>query len=440
MNGTAPRAAGLLLVAVALAAGCSSTPPTPLPPPAATPDQTAALPTAATLSPTASPDSTSTVPSPTPGPTPTPVLAISAGALRSVPGYEPDGARPSVAHGPMVFHADRNNLVVADLSTGRYRAFATAPTHGAQIVAATASRAFALETWHPQASSSTGQVPGCAGAGTPLSWRLWAVDIATGSRELLDSGNNRRIAYGGECADVNPPAVAANGNRVAYTQEAASPAFPFATRIVVLLLTTGATVRSIVAPGFVMDLGMSGHAIAYRDCEVPAGPDAIDQIDCAATVVADDRSGPQRVDAHADALAIGAGRLAWHRDRRAAGGADGSILTRQIGATASVWLGPPIDPAIVPDDASFIAAASDVVAWSVDGTGSDEARTSELVVWTTRDPVPRAIDGFGPPGFQVLFNAVGAGWLTWFGQGIGSTGKASGLYGARFGALVPLGN
>ena len=328
---------------------------------------------------------------PTPGATPTPVLAIPANVLRTVPGYVPNGAHPSVAYGPMFFDTDGHNVALADLSTGTHRVIATAPAHGAQLVAATASRVFVVEAWHPQASSSSGQIPGCPDAGKPLSWRIWAVDIATGSETVLDSGSNRRVAFGGACADVNPPDVAADGNRVAYTLEAASPAFPFATRIVVVSLRTGTTIRTITAPGFVMDLGVSGHDLAYRDCEVPAGPDAIDQFDCAVTLLAGDRTGPQQIDAHADGLAIGAERLAWHRTGQDARSADGSILTEQIGATTPVWLGPPSGQAIIPDGASSITASRDVVAWLVDGTGSDGAATSELVVWATRDPVPRAV-------------------------------------------------
>jgi len=413
-----------------LIAGCATPGPSPTPRPSPGPPSAAAS--------AVPPSAEATTPGPTsvPGRSPAPAtMSIPAGALRSLPGLGPRAAQGPLVYGELNRVAGESTgdaVALGDLTSGLVRPLIRlAAGHALADLAATDGRVVWVETWRDQPSPPGNAIPGCVDAGKPLRWRIRTLVPGAPAQDVA-SGTNVRTAIGGECADVNPPVVAIDGDRLAYALEAATSASPVGNRIVVVSLASGSAIRTISTTGLVLDLRLSGTAIAYREC-LPTFDDAtVEPLDCRVMATASDDRLPAPVEAHASALALGGTRLAWVRSEAG----DGSIFTSVLGSDEIVRVAVPLDATLAVQGARLLAASDGVVAWSVDGTeiGGSEAGfwTSRLAVWLPGDPSARLLRGHGPPDFV----AVGGGWLVWRDY-VGKAGGApEGLYGVPLEALV----
>lgn len=424
MRGGDMRIGGLVLAtAVIVSAGCATTPPSVSPETSATPVSTGSpSPSALIASPTATPTST-------PTPTATPLLVtVPIEALRSLP----MGA--SAVFGSRVFTFDSSKtgtletITMRDLATGAASVLGrTSEGHYVDAIVATATRLLWVETWRRDHPTPPGYAL-CLDQGRPLRWRIVVMVLATRARSVIASGSNVRTAIDGECADVNPPVIAVDGDRVAYTLELASRAHPFANRIVVRSLVDSTRIRTIATAGLVEDLALHGPVVAYRD-NVGSDPSlgAIDPYDGRLMVATADDAPPVRLDVHVRAASIGEGRIAWAR----ADTTDGSVWTEVLGSHTKRLLRPVLAPDFQPESVSQIAVGRATVAWVIWGTANSDTGTSRLALWTDGGLGPGLVDGFAQPGYV----ALGGGWLVWDAELGADGGEPGGLYGLPVSAL-----
>lgn len=413
----------VICLAVVIVAGCGSTPSPAAQVPVASSsgspaDRSSAAPPSSAPPSAASPSSTP------------PTLAVPEGPLHVLPAGAPWATYGSRALETTagVKSTVAGTLTMSDLATGRTVTLATLPEHHevAQAVT-TADRVSWVETWRDHPSPPTNAVPGCVDAGKPLRWEISALVIATGRRSVVASGTNVRTAIGGECADVNPPVIAAEGGRVAYTLEAASPDRPVANRIVVRSLDDGHEIRSITTAGLVQNLLLDGQTIVYRDLTTfdPLSS-IVDRADAHLMVVVDDAAAPTQLDEHVDAVGLGGGRIAWSRRDSA----DGSVWTVMLGSRAREHLTGLAGSDFAAETVSQIAVSADLIAWTVWGRIGD-LNTSRLAAWRRGEPSPRFVAGFDQPDYV----GISAGWLVWNASINDLEGKPAGLYGIPLAAL-----
>lgn len=394
------------LVAV-LAMGCASTvPPSSSLPTASPAPASAPLPTA---SPSRSPVVVPSAPSSAAAsPQPFPLtLLVPDPAVHVLPSEQPWATYGSLSIGETPFgRSARVSLTMSDLATRTTVTLATlAKGHALAQVATTADRVVWVEIWRDHPSPSSNQVPGCVDAGKPLRWKVAALVIATRKASTLASGTNVRTAVGGECADVNPPVIGADADRVAYTLEAASPAHPVANRIVVRSLLDGTKVRSVTSTGLVRDLLLDGQAIAYRDnTNVDRGSGTVYPFDGRLMAIADDAAAPTVLDEHVRAAGLGGGRLAWIRGDAT----DGSMWTAMLGSDQRLHVTGFVAPDFTANGADQIDVSGAVIAWTVTGLAGD-INTSRLAAWLNGDPSARYVAGFLDPDYV----GVSGGWLVW---------------------------
>ncbi len=403
-------------------------------------------------SPSASPQST-------PAPSGTPVAASPSAVPSDVPTAEPStdaSAEPgsslitipvqalkSLAEGPTVFFGSRvftitpvqagdsSTITMADFGNAGVTALATTDTgHALAGLVATADSLVWVETWRDHPSPPSGAVPGCEDTGKPLRWRIVRLVIASKVQSVVASGTTLRTAFEGECADVNPPVIAADGDRVAYTEEAASKAHPFANRVVVRSISEGTQIRAFTTNGIVQDLHLLGAVIAYRDdLAVPPVVAFADPFDGQLMVTSTDAAPPVAVAEHISAAALGDGRIAWI----SAAATDGSAWTESLTSGVKTQLQVSDASDFHPDGASRIAVSKTTVTWIVQGSGSDSVGTSRLGLWTPGGIGPGLVDGIAQPEFV----ALSAGWLVWDSSTDAPGGEPSGLFGLPESALVP---
>ena len=396
-----------LLGAVVLAACTSNVPPTS----PATPGPTASAARSPSGAPTILATPTAALPSATPTPSPTdigpPTLAIPDAAVHV---WKDGGAAVSFGSRFFGWESTRRNtttsITTGDLATGKSLALATlAKGHGVTEMAATTDRLIWVETWRDHPSPPSHSVPGCVDAGKPLRWRISAIGLASHAQTTLASGTNRRTAVDGECADVNPPVVAADGDRMAYTIEAPTPGKPAANRIVVRSLVDGTVIRRVQSQGLVRDLQLDGRAIAYRDLPAQHPPEAfVDPFDGTLMATTDDSMPPAEIDEHVGVSGLGGGRLAWVNT----GAADGSMSTTVLGSDVVFRSLGFVAPDFVADGVEQIAVRGDLVAWIVSGLDGDIG-TSRLAFWRSPDPSTRYVAGFLQPDYVGL----SGGWFVW---------------------------
>ncbi|HZC33110.1 MAG TPA: hypothetical protein VE640_07465, partial [Candidatus Bathyarchaeia archaeon] len=161
---------------------------------------------------------------------------------------------------PMVYRLD-----VADVATGSTAAVVSLiPGHMIDGFAATGGSLFWVEIWYdglPNLEDDGGNPFG----GLPQHWQVVAFDVASGSRSVLASGTNHRTAIGMAGVPINPPVLAVDGDRVAYTLEASAPGAPDGNKIMVQSLTGGSIIGTVTTKGFVPWIGLAGAVVAYRE-------------------------------------------------------------------------------------------------------------------------------------------------------------------------------
>jgi hypothetical protein len=231
--------------------------------------------------------------------------------------------------------------------------------------------------------------------------------VTSGGRSVIASGTNTRTAYQGQCADVNPPELAVDGDRVAYTLEATAPGAPFGNRIVVRSLVDGSVIRRVTTPGYVAWLGLSGHALVYRETLGTNLDGASVQDDNLMLATADDRT-PELVDVHALSAAVSGDLLAWG----GTGTIDASILTKSLGTGALTRVAGPAAPdfkAQGETGSSWISVTDGYAAWVTSGTLNGGDQSAIPFLWAVGEPSARLV---ALP-TQVDFVSVSHGWLIW---------------------------
>jgi hypothetical protein len=136
--------------------------------------------------------------------------------------------------------------------------------------AATADHLYWVEIWY-DGLPNLDEVGGNAFGDLPQHWQVVGFDLAGGSRSINASGTNHRVAVGMAGATINPPVLAVDGDRLAYTLEAATTDAPNGNKIVLQSLADGQIIGTVTSKGFVPWIGLAGTVMAYRAVEV-VGP------------------------------------------------------------------------------------------------------------------------------------------------------------------------
>jgi hypothetical protein len=403
------RGAAVGLALILVVAGCGAAV-------SQSPSPSASLPHAPSLSPSPLAQLSDT-PSTTPSNSQAAVLTIPDAAIRSLPLSTQVAVRGS--RGSRVFElegaltggiaAGARTLRVDNLATGKTVTLATLdPGHDILALTVTSDRVLWVETWRVGATGNcNGAVPCCPGQGHPLNWRVVGLVVANGAKSVIASGTNTRTAYQGVCADVNPPALAADQDRVAYTLEATAPGAPFGNEIVVRSLAGGSEIRRVTTTGFVAWLGLSGHALAYRETlgtQLDGGSVQDAQLMLA---MADDRT-PELVDVHAISAAVSGDRLAWGRTDTT----DASIWTTSLSTGVRTRVAAPSVPDFKAQGETgswWVSLTEGYAAWVTSGTVGGGEQSAIPFLWKVGQPsarlvaIPTAVD----------FVSVSDGWLIW---------------------------
>lgn len=287
-------------------------------------------------------------------------------------------------------------LRMHDLLAGTTRTLgAITGTHTVYALTASVDHITWVEAWRDNPSPPTQDVPGCLDTGKPLRWQIVALTLSTGQRTTIESGTNRRMAYPGECADVDAPRVATDGDRIAFTVEAGDATHPFGNRLVVRSFAPGAELRSITTEGMVEDLQLSGEALAYRE-NTNATSGSLAQGAGRLVVVWSDATAPEVVYDHVGSLALGGQRIAWVRGDSTVD----SIWTSIRGATEPTEVAVPADGRLFLMTMDRLAVSDDLVTWIetaqvLGSTGPGDCCAQLLTVWTPDASAARYVAGFG---------------------------------------------
>jgi hypothetical protein len=310
-------------------------------------------------------------------------------------------------------------LHVADIATGSTADVLTlAPGHmiaGAASLGTSAFGGFAptmdrlywVEIWYDGAPNLD-DVGGNGFGGLPQHWQIVAVDLAGGSRSILASGTNHRVAVGMAGATINPPVLAVDGDRLAYTLEAGTTDAPNGNKIVLRSLADGHTIGTATSKGFVPWIGLAGTVMAYREALGTNldGSTVRDARLMLETFTAD-AGAIGVVDDHVAEAAISGDRLVWGRIDTT----DGSAWTTLLSDGVPIHIAGPTGIGFIAGSEPGIfqvSASATFAAWAAVGTvnGSDQSFVPFL--WAIGDPNARLM----VPS-SILTMAVSDGWLTW---------------------------
>ena len=273
--------------------------------------------------------------------------------------------------------------------------------------AATADRLYWVEIWYDGAPNLV-DVGGNPFGGLPQHWQIVAVDLSGGSRSILASGTNHRIAVGMAGATINPPVLAVDGDRLAYTLEAGTTAAPNGNKIVLQSLTDGKIIVTETSEGFVPWIGLAGTVMAYREV-LGTNLDGFTVRDARLMLktFTADAGAIGLVDDHVAEAAISGDRLVWGRIDTT----DGSAWTTTLSDGVPVHVAGPTNVGFSSGSEPGIfqvSTSAGFAAWAAVGTvnGSDQSFVPFL--WAIGDPNARLM----VPS-SILTMAVSNGWLTW---------------------------
>lgn len=329
-------------------------------------------------------------------------------------------------------------LHLADVSTGSSSDVLTlAPGHmissdgsgGTSSFAgfvATADRLYWVEIWY-DGLPNLQDVGGNPFGDLPQHWEIVAFDPASGSSSIVASGINRRMAVGEAGATINPPTLAVDGDRLAYTLEAATTDAPNGNKIIVQSLAGGTIIGTMTTNGYVPWVGLAGTVVAYREALGTDlhGSNARDARLMLRTLTAD-AGVLGAVDDHVATAAITGDRLIWGRNDAT----DGSAWTALLSDTVPVRIAGPsgvgFKSGSEPGDVQ-VSASAGFAAWGAAGTvnGSDQSFIPFL--WVVGDPSARLIV---PSSMGTV--TVSDGWMTWI-----DNAEPPRLHGLPLGAIPP---
>ncbi len=403
-RGKIARKAALALLALTMAAACAST--TVETAPAATVQGQASAPL---VGPSAALATSATEsPQPTPAPSagsatfhlpPGPLRALPAGtfALRSGVAYAlVRGVSPSGA--PW-------RLSATDVTTGvATRLVTISERHGVSQPVLAADRILWVESWF------TGTPRPCTGCnmypGQPMHWQIRSVDLVTRAVTVVQAGLNSRTSVEGEGAGPLPPVIAADGDRLAYTIEKARPDAVDGTLIVLLSLSSGAE-TTVFSAGYVAQILLAGHALAYRQAIGQGKPGTVNTGTSDLLVRRTDDETPRLVASHVQDASMTSTALAWASSESL----DSSIEVAPLASlTPERVPGPPLnyDTRGQPGPSRGIVLGPDLIAWIVPSVDANDAWSSELVLRRLGDATGRVVADVAP-----LDVGLGDGELWW---------------------------
>ena len=377
---------------------------------------------------TASPETSAPVATPTTGRSP--ILTVPPSAIHSLAMGSPlavEGSKVFVETAPSNggVAGQVSTLQVGDLATGTTTTVAALEAgHSIASLSVTPDRLVWVETWRSgPGTNCNGAIPCCPGQGQPLQWQVVAFDPASQVRQVFASGTNTRIAVQEECADVNPPVLAAEADLVAYTLEATTPTAPFGNEIVVRSLAAGSVVRSVKTAGFVSWLGLSGTALVYRDT-LGAQLDGGTVQDARLMLATRDDQVPNLVDDHAWSAAVDGDALVWGRTDAT----DASIWSMSIGTGVRI-------PVPGPSTSSFqhqgdpgswwVSLNGSYAAWVSSGSVNGGAQAAIPFLWIAGESTAQLV--ILPTAINGLF--ASDGWLIW------EDGTGAAMHGVDFASL-----
>jgi hypothetical protein len=296
-------------------------------------------------------------------------------------------------------------LAVRDLQSGDARTLVTFEfTHAVTQVVAGEDRVAWVESWRDSPSPSAGLLGTCLDTGKPLRWRIAMYQPVTNTQTTVATGTNTRLVYGGTCADIRPPVIDLDGDRLAYSVEAGTSAAPLAQKVIIRAITPGQEVASYAATGSVEELRLSGDAVAWREnAEAAAGSLVLGR--GRLILVKGAGAAPLLIEAHAGALGLSGKRIAWV----AAGSTPQAVWTAAIDTGQGFAIPMQLASAITAADVAFVTAGESMVAWGQNVKTPSGCCASLLALWANGEPVARTVEGFGGP----VAAWIKGGWLVW---------------------------
>jgi hypothetical protein len=271
---------------------------------------------------------------------------------------------------------------------------------------ATPARLFWVEIWYDRAPNNE-DTGGDPFGGLPQHWQVVSLDLADRARSVVASGTNHRVAVGMEGAAINPPVLAVDGDRVAYTVEATAPDAPNANEIVLRSLADGSVIRRVTTKGLVPWIGLAGNAMAYREA-LGTDLDGMTVRDARLMIAATDARSFEPVDDHVGSAAITADRLVWGR----IDATDGSAWTRPLLGGSPVQIAGPTDVGFRSTDEPGIfqiSASGGFASWLAVGTVNGSDSSFVPFIWASGDPAARLL----VPSSPIDTISVSGDWLTW---------------------------
>lgn len=331
---------------------------------------------------TASGSPSPNTPSPTPltaSPTPAvaDVIQLAEGSVRTIePGF---AIFYSAQAGPIVgVVSDRNGVYVADLTTGEVAKIDQAGRNH-EILGVDVSSSYIVwldatyERFNPDAAP-------CGRSGV-LTWELRAFNLASGAITVVVSGEDRRL----QLCTAWPPQFAIAGDLIAYVEENPTESTPAASRVSVVSLASGDTIRTFDTERGVYDLAFDGTDVVFIDGTYDEELEPFGIIDTQLLWSPADGSPLVHIADDVQNLSLGADRLSW-------------TSTVDQYSTMTTTLGD-LDPMQIAPGNRGSSAWGDLVAWSTDAP--------ELMIWDARTGDSRRVV---PP---VRGASMDDSWLVW---------------------------
>lgn len=345
------------------------------------------------------------LPSPLPLPPSAAAITLTPGAVRTLPtgtfaladGRAYTRSAPAEPYPPVT-------LAEVVLATGTRHTLLTRPA--ARVLSSLVldgDRLLWVEWWYAHPQAANGETGGNPNAGQPLLWQVVSDSLASGTLTVLASGQTSNLPLLGEAASPQPPVLAAEGGRVAFAMDTGTRGVA-SSEIVVRSLATNALLRSIRASGYVVQVGLAGQALFYRQTTDGFAGDA------SLLLARSDTEPPVQIATKVSQAAMDSERLVWSRSDAT----DASIWTATL--TASALGGPvpvrvdgPSGPVGQPGPVAALATGQGLVGWIVWFDTLDPAADSALVLWTPGEAAGRVLAGQRQPDWV----AVQDGMLLW---------------------------
>ena len=295
------------------------------------------------------------------------------------------------------------SVVLADVATGETTTIAQ--THGRErILSVDLSGNYLVWATGRWEYPSTGNIP--CGEGGPMSWAVFARDLASGVDNQLAAGTNTDY----EGCGAFFASISIDGDLVAYAVEDHAKASNNASTIVVRSLSSGEVVRTIDTDLYVEQVDLSGDDVAFIAGRLSDDPYAdLDSPRLGVSTADSPAISWIAKDQYVDTLSFSNGRLAW---------------LAYLDNSEQIWTADVRDlkPVALTNDGdrrySDPYSTGDYVTWVEASRGANFG--TQIDIWSREDsaihsvvPFPYGID----PGQGEVWTSSSSGdWLVWAGS------------------------